>query len=35
MKIAVTGHRPHKLWGYNLNNDKYNKLKSMLKDILL
>lgn len=35
MKIAVTGHRPHKLWGYNLNHDKYNKLKSMLKAILL
>lgn len=26
MLVAVTGHRPNKLWGYDLSHPKYNKL---------
>lgn len=35
MKICVTGHRPDKLYGYNLNNEKYEQLKQTFKKILL
>lgn len=35
MIIAVTGHRPNKLWGYNLDHLNYNKLASNLKTALL
>ncbi len=34
MKICLTGHRPDKLYGYDLNNEKWLKLKEYLKDIL-
>ncbi len=34
MIIAVTGHRPNKLWGYNLNNLNYVKLKNIFKEML-
>lgn len=33
-KIAFTGHRPNKLYGYDLDNEDYDKLKVILKDIL-
>ena len=35
MKIAVTGHRPNKLYGYNLNNKKNIELKEKFKEILI
>lgn len=35
MIIAVTGHRPNKLYGYNLNNEKNLELKEKLKKILI
>ncbi|MCK9199039.1 MAG: SLOG family protein [Bacilli bacterium] len=34
MKIAVTGHRPNKLWGYNYDQPNYKKLKDIFKRIL-
>ena len=34
MKIAVTGHRPNKLWGYNYDHPNYRKLKDIFKKIL-
>ncbi len=34
MIIAVTGHRPDKLWGYDLKHPKYNKLYNMLYNLL-
>ena len=35
MIIAVTGHRPNKLYGYNLNNEKNLELKEKFKKILI
>lgn len=35
MKIAVTGHRPNKLWGYNNNHPNYIKLGRVLRDTLI
>lgn len=35
MTIAVTGHRPDKLFGYNLNNEKYKALKNIMKGFLI
>lgn len=32
--IAFTGHRPNKLYGYDLNNENYNILKTRLYSIL-
>lgn len=32
--IAVTGHRPNKLWGYDLNNPPYQKLQQLFEQIL-
>lgn len=34
MKIAITGHRPGKLYGYSLSDPKYTILKEKLKMIL-
>lgn len=34
MKVMVTGHRPNKLWGYNLNAPQYKKLKTLFKVML-
>lgn len=34
MKIAITGHRPNKLYGYDLSNSKWLQLKNKFKDIL-
>lgn len=33
--ICVTGHRPNKLWGYDLRDKRYQKLKSDLMKILI
>ena len=33
-RIAFTGHRPNKLYGYDMNNEYYDKLKIILKDML-
>ena len=33
-RIAFTGHRPIKLYGYNMDNKYYDKLKIILKDML-
>lgn len=30
ISIAVTGHRPNKLWGYDLNHNKYKQLESLI-----
>lgn len=35
MKIAVTGHRPNKLWGYDLNNPKYKDLYLCIQKVLI
>jgi uncharacterized phage-like protein YoqJ len=35
MKISVTGHRPNKLYGYNLKDKRYDELKNSLKKILI
>lgn len=35
MKIAVTGHRPNKLWGYNYYTEHYIKLGKVLKQLLI
>lgn len=34
MKICVTGHRPNKLYGYNLNHPSYIALKNTFKKLL-
>jgi hypothetical protein len=34
MIIAVTGHRPNKLWGYDLKNTKYKELSNTIMDFL-
>lgn len=34
MKICVTGHRPNKLYGYNLSHPLWQKLKEQFKQIL-
>ena len=34
MKICVTGHRPNKLYGYNLSDPRWQKLKEQFKQIL-
>lgn len=33
--ICVTGHRPNKLWGYDLNAPKYQLLKEKMKNFLV
>lgn len=33
--LAITGHRPNKLWGYDLNDTHYIKLKKIIQVILL
>lgn len=35
MKICVTGHRPDKLFGYDLNDKRWIKLKDIFKQILV
>ena len=35
MKICVTGHRPNKLYGYNLSDIRWQKLKEQFKTILV
>ena len=35
MKLGVTGHRPNKLWGYNLEEENYEKLISYFKNYIL
>jgi len=35
IKICITGHRPNKLWGYDLNNEKYIKLIEVFKYMLV
>ena len=34
MKICVTGHRPNKLYGYNLSDPHWQRLKEQFKSIL-
>ena len=34
MKICVTGHRPNKLYGYNLSDSRWQRLKEQFKSIL-
>lgn len=35
MTIAVTGHRPNKLFGYDLNDERYIALKNIMKGYLI
>ena len=35
MKMCVTGHRPNKLYGYNLNDPRYIKMKEDFKRLLV
>ena len=32
INIAFTGHRPNRLYGYDLNNPRYKQLSEILKD---
>lgn len=34
-KVALTGHRPEKLYGYNLDTARYGKLSKALEDLLI
>lgn len=34
MKICVTGHRPNKLYGYNIFNEQWTRLKELFKGLL-
>ena len=34
MKICVTGHRPNKLYGYDLSDVRWQNLKGLFKHIL-
>ena len=34
MKICITGHRPNKLYGYNLSDPRWKRLKEQFKSIL-
>ena len=35
MKISVTGHRPNKLYGYDIYNQQWTELKNKLKKLLI
>lgn len=35
MKIGVTGHRPNKMYGYDIYNKQWNTLKEMFKKLLI
>lgn len=35
MKIAVTGHRPNKLWGYDYNEPHYIRLMTKLREVVI
>lgn len=35
MKICVTGHRPNKLWGYDITNKEWTALKEEFKRLLV
>ena len=35
MKIGITGHRPNKMYGYNINNKKWIELKEKFKKLLI
>jgi uncharacterized phage-like protein YoqJ len=35
MKIGITGHRPHKLFGYNIFDSKYDNIKQNIREQLL
>ena len=35
MKICITGHRPDKLYGYNLNDSRYKELFKRFKELLI
>ena len=35
MRIAVTGHRPNKLWGYDYHHPNYIRLGSTLRNLLI
>ena len=35
MNICVTGHRPPRLYGYDIHNEKWNELKELFKQILI
>lgn len=34
-KVFFTGHRPDRLWGYNIQDERYMNLKNRIKDILI
>ena len=34
ISIAFTGHRPNRLYGYDLNNPRYKQLSKILKELL-
>lgn len=35
MIIAVTGHRPQKLWGFNMNDERYLRMAESIKQYLI
>ena len=34
-KVFFTGHRPDRLWGYNIQDERYNNLKEQIKSVLI
>lgn len=34
IKVCITGHRPNKLYGYNMNNSKYNCLRKVIYNVI-
>ena len=34
-KMFITGHRPDRLWGYNIQDERYMNLKKRIKEILI
>lgn len=32
--ITITGHRPNKLYGYNINSDKYSNIRNIIDNII-
>lgn len=34
INICITGHRPNKLYGYNMNNPKYDCLRKVIYNVI-
>lgn len=34
INVCITGHRPNKLYGYNMNNSKYDCLRKVIYNVI-